>query len=126
MNKLELVDQMTAAKSDDGNVFTSEAALISEVEGEEIQRVALYTRIENMPDDDGMAVYYVICGLEGGRELNYRLADTDGFVFNEDRGEAEFASGGIQYKIRALQDTDKSWIIDIDSSEPTKKTGATK
>ena len=126
MNKLELVDQMTAAKSIDGNVFTTAAALINEVDGEEIRRVALYTRIENMPDDDGMAVYYVICGLEGGRELNYRLTDTDGFVFNESSGEAKFASDEIQYRIRALQDSDKSWVLNFSPSEPNTKTGTTK
>lgn len=112
MNKLELEDPMVAYKTPYGNMFTTPAALITEVDGEPLKRVALYTRIDNIPDDDGTDVYYVVCGLEGGRQLIYRLEDTDGFKFNEKTGVAKFVSGDMQYKIRALEDSDKSWLLD--------------
>jgi hypothetical protein len=127
MEKLILEDPMNTVNSEHGNMFTTESVLVSEdSDGEVIDRLCTFVRIDNIPDPDDTMVFYVVCGLDNDRILFYRLESLDSFKFNNNSGEAEFASNGIQYRIRSLQDSDSSWTFDTDSSGPTKETGATK
>ena len=127
MEKLVLEDLMKTVDSEHGNIFTTVSVLVSEnSDGEEINRLCNYVRIDNMPDPDETMVFYVVCGLDNHRQLFYRLESLDSFKFNDNSGEAEFASNGIQYRIRSLQNSDSSWTFDSSSSGPTKETGATK
>jgi hypothetical protein len=48
-------------------------------------------------------------------DKNYPAVD-----FNEKSGTAVFTSDGTQYKIRALQEDDKSWIINFSLPEETE------
>jgi hypothetical protein len=118
---------MNTVDSEHGNMFTTISALVSEnSSGEIINRLCNFVRIDNIPDPDDTMVFYVICGLDTDRIISYRLKSLDSFKFNDNSGEAEFASNGIQYRIRSLQDSDSSWTFDLNSSGPTKKTGAIK
>jgi len=127
MEKLILEDPMNTLYSEHGNMFTTISVLVSEnSNGEVINRLCNFVRIDNIPDPDDTMVFYVICGLDTDRIISYRLKSLDSFKFNDNSGEAEFASNGIQYRIRSLQDSDSSWTFDLNSSEPTKKTGAIK
>jgi len=127
MEKLILEDPMNTMYSEHGNMFTTISVLVSESsDGEVINRLCDFVRIDNIPDPDDTMVFYVVCGLDNYRILSYRLKSLDSFKFNDNSGEAEFASNGIQYRIRSLQDSDSSWTFDPTSSGPTKKTGATK
>ena len=127
MEKLILEDPMNTVDSENGNMFTTMSVLVSEdSDGEEINRLCEYVRIDNMPDADETMVFYIVCGLDNYRQLFYRLESLESFKFNDNSGEAEFASNGIQYRIRSLQDSDSSWTFDPNSSGPTKETGATK
>ena len=127
MEKLVLEDPMNTVDSAHGNMFTTISALVSEdSDGEEINRLCNFVRITNIPDPDETMVFYVVCGLDNDRILFYRLKSLDSFKFNDNLGEVEFASNGIQYRIRSLQNSDSSWTFDPNSSGPTKETGATK
>jgi hypothetical protein len=127
MKKLILEDPMSTVDSEHGNMFTTMSVLVSEdSDGEVIDRLCTFVRIDNIPDPDDTMVFYVVCGLDNDRIISYRLESLDSFKFNDNSGEAEFASNGIQYRIRSLQDSDSSWTFDTDSSGPTKETGATK
>ena len=127
MEKLILEDPMNTMYSEHGNMFTTVSVLVSESsDGEVINRLCDFVRIDNIPDPDDTMVFYVVCGLDNYRILSYRLKSLDSFKFNDNSGEAEFASNGIQYRIRSLQDSDSSWTFDPSSSGPTKKTGAIK
>lgn len=127
MEKLILEDPINTVNSDHGNMFTTESVLVSaDSDGEIIERLCTFVRIDNIPDPDDTMVFYVICGLDNDRILSYRLESLDSFKFNDNSGEAEFASNGIQYRIRSLQNSDSSWTFDTNSSGPTKETGATK
>lgn len=127
MEKLILEDPMNTVDSAHGNMFTTISVLVSEdSDGEEINRLCNFVRINNIPDPDETMVFYVVCGLDNDRILFYRLKSLDSFKFNDNLGEVEFASNGIQYRIRSLQNSDSSWTFDPNSSGPTKETGATK
>lgn len=127
MEKLILEDPMNTVDSAHGNMFTTISVLVSEdSDGEEINRLCNFVRITNIPDPDETMVFYVVCGLDNDRILFYRLKSLDSFKFNDNLGEVEFASNGIQYRIRSLQNSDSSWTFDPNSSGPTKETGATK
>ncbi len=127
MEKLILEDPMDTLYSEHGNMFTTISVLVSEnSSGEVINRLCNFVRIDNIPDPDDTMVFYVICGLDTDRIISYRLKSLDSFKFNDNSGEAEFASNGIQYRIRSLQDSDSSWTFDLNSSGPNKETGATK
>lgn len=127
MEKLVLEDPMNTVDSAHGNMFTTISVLVSEdSDGEEINRLCNFVRINNIPDPDETMVFYVVCGLDNDRILFYRLKSLDSFKFNDNLGEVEFASNGIQYRIRSLQNSDSSWTFDPNSSGPTKETGATK
>ena len=127
MEKLILEDPMNTVYSEHGNMFTTISVLVSEnSDGEVINRLCDFVRIDNIPDPDDTMVFYVVCGLDNYRTLLYRLKSLDSFKFNDNLGEVEFASNGIQYRIRSLQDSDSSWTFDPNSSGPTKKTGAIK
>ena len=118
---------MNTVDSAHGNMFTTISVLVSKYsDGEEINRLCNFVRIDNIPDPDETMVFYVVCGLDNDRILFYRLKSLDSFKFNDNLGEVEFASNGIQYRIRSLQNSDSSWTFDPNSSGPTKETGATK
>lgn len=127
MVKLILEDPMNTVDSAHGNMFTTISVLVSKYsDGEEINRLCNFVRIDNIPDPDETMVFYVVCGLDNDRILFYRLKSLDSFKFNDNLGEVEFASNGIQYRIRSLQNSDSSWTFDPNFSGPTKETGATK
>jgi hypothetical protein len=127
MEKLILEDPMNTMYSEHGNMFTTISVLVSESsDGEVINRLCDFVRIDNIPDPDDTMVFYVVCGLDNYRILSYRLKSLDSFKFNDNSGEAEFASNGIQYRIRSLQDSDSSWTFDPNTSGPPKTTGSIK
>jgi len=47
---------------------------------------------------------------------SYRLDDGTRLVFIDDQGIATFSSGGIQYRIRPVEESDSDWIIGFDWS----------
>ena len=127
MEKLVLEDQMKLVKTENGNMFTTYSVLAcNDSDGEQINRLCYYVRIDNIPDPDGTMVFYVVCSLDSGRQLFYRLKSLDSFSFDDINGRAKFASSKRQYRIRALQDSDKSWIVNFNPSEQNTKTGIIK
>jgi hypothetical protein len=47
------------------------------------------------------------------RVISYKIDDDTKVEFDEESGTGTFISRGNQYKIRALQDSDESWIINF-------------
>jgi|694.fasta_scaffold12131_4 hypothetical protein len=57
----------------------------------------------------------------GDRVIYYELDDNSIVEFDDKSGTGTFTSYGNQYKIRALQDSDKSWVINFKLPEESDK-----
>ena len=55
------------------------------------------------------------------RVIYYELDDNSKIEFDDKSGTGTFTSYGNQYKIRALQDSDKSWVINFKLPEESNK-----
>jgi hypothetical protein len=55
------------------------------------------------------------------RVIYYELDDDTKIEFDDESGTGTFTSYGNQYKIRALQDSDKSWVINFTLPEESNK-----
>jgi hypothetical protein len=55
------------------------------------------------------------------RVIYYELDDDTKIEFDDESGIGTFTSYGNQYKIRALQDSDKSWVINSTPLEESNK-----
>lgn len=84
------------------------------------RRVALIVQRHNVYTTEGDVVRYVNIQTDD-RGISYEMDEGTDLEFDDDEGTGTFTSGGVQYKIRALQDSDKSWVINYrPSTESTE------
>ena len=73
-------------------------------------RLAFSIQRENVYDLDGGITRYVNIQTDD-RGISYEMDEDTDLEFDDDLGIGTFTSRGVQYKIRPLQDSDKSWVI---------------
>jgi hypothetical protein len=100
-----------------GDSYISEPAVI---EAKDYRRLVFAIIPKEYKSDDGKVVEVLDIHFDS-RAIEYFLDKKHPAVdFNEKSGTAEFTSNGTQYKIRALQEDDKSWIINFSLPEETE------
>jgi hypothetical protein len=82
---------------------------------------ALYITARSTNESPGVKLTVDI--LYSERFVQYDVDFIEPIKFDEKAGTAEFTTHGTQYKIRAVQDSDKSWL---GTDEPVKNTEESK
>lgn len=97
-----------------GDSYISEPAVI---EAKNYRRLVFAIVPKEYKGNDGKVVEVLDIHFDS-RAIEYFLDKKHPAVdFDEKSGIATFTSNGVQYKIRALQEDDKSWIINFELPE---------
>ena len=83
-------------------------------------RLAFSVQRLNSYDPDGNVTRYVVIQTDD-RGISYDMDDDTDLTFDDEAGTGAFTSRGVQYKIRALQDSDRSWVINYKPSTESKE-----
>jgi hypothetical protein len=105
------------AKPNSSDSYTSGPVVI---ESQKSKRVAYAIQMVFDYDPSG-SVSRQIAISTSDRVIYYELDDDTKIEFDDKSGTGTFTSYGNQYKIRALQDSDKSWVINFKLPEESNK-----
>jgi hypothetical protein len=105
------------AKPNTSDSYINEPAV---VESEKGKRIAYAIQTVFDYDLDGNVSRQVAISTSD-RVIYYELDDDSKIEFDDKSGTGTFTSYGNQYKIRALQDSDKSWVINFKLPEESNK-----
>lgn len=99
--------------ANDGNRLKAPAVLVRSLEGEEDENSAPSRRVIygvfspiRLPSVTMLGI-----GRADGTIERFKLSPADSLKVDESSGEISFSAYGYKYKIRAIQDSDSSWIL---------------
>jgi hypothetical protein len=94
------------------NMFDSECVVESTtINGDPWRRVAVEFEVTRSVRLGEKSEALARLALAEGRVISYKIDEPPGFNFDEEKGVGLFTSDGRKFTVRALQDEDKSWVI---------------
>lgn len=83
---------------------------------------AIRSRLENEPPE-GLVAYLDVTSSDNFSVRSHVLDSLDSLKFYDEMGVGEFTSRGQRYRIRALQESDKSWVSGLEFTEDNEIKG---
>jgi hypothetical protein len=100
------------------NYLTQPAVLWASIEElDETRSTLIYGMMLEQASDDGK--YDLTLYMVDGSGSTYRLESRDEIDIDRESGKVRFSAYGNKYTIRAIEDTDSSWILEDQGAKAT-------